>query len=225
MCYFGCVMQYENWQNFIEQETKKTYFQSIKKRLIEDNSAGKIIHPEPKLFFKAFEICNLNNLKIVILGQDPYHTPATANGLAFSVQKHRKVPPSLVNIFKELDSDLGIKNYSGDLSYWAEQGVLLLNTSLTVIEGEAGSHSKIGWEIFTDEVIKQVQSKNNIIFLLWGNHARKKKELIGGDNFVFEAAHPSPLSAHNGFFGCKHFSQANEKLIELGSRPIDWQLA
>tara|TARA_A100001388_G_scaffold276488_1_gene264403 strand:+ start:947 stop:1606 length:660 start_codon:yes stop_codon:yes gene_type:complete len=214
----------KNWNDFIDTETKKDYFDSIKKTLISDNSSGNNIYPLPKNFFRAFEICPYDKVKVVILGQDPYHTPGTANGLAFSVSNNQKLPPSLKNIFKEIFNDLGIKNDKGDLSKWAHQGVLLLNSSLSVIEGKAGSHSKIGWQIFTDRAVRVIQNKKNIIFMLWGNYAKQKKELISNGNFILEAAHPSPFSANSGFFGCKHFSKANNKLISLGLDPIDWSL-
>ncbi len=224
MCYFYLVDMHNNWQSFIDCEIKKPYFADIKKRLISDNKQGKIILPNPKDYFRAFNLCELENLKVVIIGQDPYHTPGVANGLAFSVRKQQKIPPSLQNIFKELKTDLGIDNTHGDLTNWAKQGVLLMNTSLSVCSGLAASHSNIGWEEFTNKAINLLQNKKNIVFLLWGNFARKKKDLIGHENYILEASHPSPLSAHNGFFGCKHFSKTNERLIDLGLAPIDWKL-
>ncbi len=214
----------KNWHDFINSETKKNYFREIKNSLISDHNSGKKIYPESKNFFKAFEICPYEEVKIVILGQDPYHTPGTANGLAFSANKNQKLPPSLKNIFKEIHEDLGVKNEEGDLTRWAEQGVLLLNSSLSVTEGEPGSHSEIGWQIFTDEAVKLIQKKKNIIFMLWGNFAKQKKELIKDGNYILEASHPSPLSANVGFFGCKHFSRANKILIDQGLDPIDWSL-
>lgn len=215
---------HETWKSFINFETKKPYFKKIKDHLISDNAEGKIVLPEPKNFFRAFDLCELNKVKVVIIGQDPYHTPGVPNGLAFSVNKNQKLPPSLINIFRELESDLGVKNYIGDLSAWSRQGVLLLNTCLSVCAGLPASHSNIGWENFTNAAIEEIQKKRNIIFLLWGKHAQQKKAFIQEDNFILEAAHPSPLSANNGFFGCNHFSKTNNLLTSLGSDPIDWQL-
>ena len=215
---------HETWKSFINFETKKPYFKEIKDHLISDNAEGKIVLPEPKNFFRAFDLCELNKVKVVIIGQDPYHTPGVPNGLAFSVNKNQKLPPSLINIFRELESDLGVKNYIGDLSAWSRQGVLLLNTCLSVCAGLPASHSNIGWENFTNAAIEEIQKKKNIIFLLWGKHAQQKKAFIQEDNFILEAAHPSPLSANNGFFGCNHFSKTNNLLASLGSDPIDWQL-
>lgn len=215
---------HETWKSFINFETKKPYFKKIKDHLISDNAEGKIVLPEPKNFFRAFDLCELNKVKVVIIGQDPYHTPGVPNGLAFSVNKNQKLPPSLINIFRELESDLGVKNYIGDLSAWSRQGVLLLNTCLSVCAGLPASHSNIGWENFTNAAIEEIQKKENIIFLLWGKHAQQKKAFIQEDNFILEAAHPSPLSANNGFFGCNHFSKTNNLLTSLGSDPIDWQL-
>ena len=215
---------HKTWKSFINFETKKPYFKKIKDHLISDNAEGKIVLPEPKNFFRAFDLCGLNEVKVIIIGQDPYHTPGVPNGLAFSVNKNQKLPPSLINIFRELESDLGIKNSSGDLSAWSRQGVLLLNTSLSVCAGLPASHSNIGWENFTNAVIEEIQKKKNMIFLLWGKHAQQKKALIQENNFILEAAHPSPMSANNGFFGCNHFSKINNLLTSLGSDPIDWQL-
>ena len=215
---------HKTWKSFINFETKKPYFKKIKDHLISDNAEGKIVLPEPKNFFRAFDLCELNKVKVIIIGQDPYHTPGVPNGLAFSVNKNQKLPPSLINIFRELESDLGIKNSSGDLSAWSRQGVLLLNTSLSVCAGLPASHSNIGWENFTNAVIEEIQKKKNMIFLLWGKHAQQKKALIQENNFILEAAHPSPMSANNGFFGCNHFSKINNLLTSLGSDPIDWQL-
>ena len=218
------MSEHKTWKSFIDYETQKPYFREIKDRLLSDNACGKIILPEPKNFFKAFDLCEMQKVKVVIIGQDPYHTPGVPNGLAFSVNRNSKLPPSLMNIFKELEADLGIKNSIGDLTSWSKQGVLLLNTSLSVCAGLPASHSKIGWELFTDTVINVIQQKKNIVFLLWGKHAQKKGDLIENNNFILEAAHPSPLSAHNGFFGCGHFSKTNNFLASLGSDPIDWQL-
>ena len=214
----------QSWVDFINLETKKDYFKEIKDSLLSDHNSGKKIYPEPKNFFKAFEICSYENVKVVILGQDPYHTPNAANGLAFSVNKNQKLPPSLKNIFKEIKNDVGVENETGNLTKWAKQGVLLLNSSLTVVEGMPGSHSQIGWQIFTDKAVQLIQRKKKVIFMLWGNFAKQKKQLIEDNNFILEAPHPSPFSANSGFFGCKHFSKANEILSDLDLDPIDWSL-
>ena len=154
----------QSWVDFINLETKKDYFKEIKDSLLSDHNSGKKIYPEPKNFFKAFEICSYENVKVVILGQDPYHTPNAANGLAFSVNKNQKLPPSLKNIFKEIKNDVGVENETGNLTKWAKQGVLLLNSSLTVVEGMPGSHSQIGWQIFTDKAVQLIQRKKKVIF-------------------------------------------------------------
>ncbi|RPG42746.1 MAG: uracil-DNA glycosylase [Gammaproteobacteria bacterium TMED112] len=218
------MSNHETWKSFINFETKKPYFKKIKDHLIADNASGKIVLPEPKYFFRAFDLCEKNKVKVVIIGQDPYHTLGIPNGLAFSVNRNTKLPPSLVNIFKELEADLGITKSCGDLTAWSKQGVLLMNTSLSVCAGLPASHSNIGWENFTNAVIDEIQKKKNIIFLLWGKHAQKKKDIIHKDNFILEAAHPSPLSANSGFFGCAHFSKTNNLLVSLDLDPIDWQL-
>ncbi len=178
--------------------------------------------------FNCFKYTPLKDLKAVILGQDPYHNQGQAMGLSFSVPNGIVPPPSLVNIYKELYTDLGISPVkSGDLTKWAKNGVLLLNTSLTVRGGLANSHKNIGWEVFTDSVIKKISdNKENVVFLLWGGNARSKKKLIDTKkHLILECAHPSPLSAYNGFFGCKHFSKTNEYLIKHGISPIDWDLS
>ena len=177
--------------------------------------------------FNAFKITPYKSIKAVILGQDPYHEPGQAHGLCFSVKEGTKLPPSLVNIYKELYSDLGIEpSESGDLTAWAKQGVLLLNTTLTVRRGVANSHSKCGWTEFTDEVIKKISEREKpVVFILWGGNARAKKSLIDlSRHFVIESAHPSPLSCYNGFFGSKPFSRTNEYLKSIGETPIDWRL-
>ena len=180
MCYFYQMNQHNNWQSFIDYETKKSYFSDIKKRLISDNKKGKTILPDAKNYFKAFELCKLEDVKVVIIGQDPYHTPGVANGLAFSVRKEQKLPPSLHNIFKELKSDMGYKiPTSGNLELWAKQGILLLNATLTVRAHKPGSHQKKGWEIFTDKIISLISEKHeHIVFILWGNFAKQKIKLI-----------------------------------------------
>lgn len=195
-----------------------------------EEAAGKIIYPPRGQRLAALELTPLPAVKVVILGQDPYHGPGQAHGLAFSVQRGVKVPPSLVNIFKELESDLGLPRPAhGNLTYWAEQGVLLLNNALTVEAGKAGSHQGKGWEEFTDAAVAAVAARPDpIVFLLWGSHAQKKAArvpgLASGPHLVLKAPHPSPLSAHAGFFGCRHFSQTNVFLESHGQRPIDWRV-
>lgn len=185
-----------------------------------------IVYPSMYDIFNAFKYTPYSSVKAVILGQDPYHNEGQAHGLCFSVQKGVELPPSLVNIYKELKSDLGIEpSKSGCLTKWAENGVFLLNSTLTVRAGQANSHSGCGWQQFTDEVIKILAAREKpMVFLLWGGNARSKKKLISGNHLVLECAHPSPLSAYNGFFGCKHFSKANQFLIEHGETPIDWHV-
>ncbi len=194
--------------------------------LHEEKAAGKRVFPSGSQIFKAFELTPVSELKVVILGQDPYHGPGQAHGLSFSVPRNMPAPPSLRNIFKEIEDDLGVR-MSGypDLEKWARQGVLLLNAILTVRSGEAASHSKIGWEEFTDAVIRYISNNcEGVVFLLWGNFARSKSVLIDRSRHcVLEAAHPSPL-ARGAFFGCRHFSRANEFLASTGREPIDWQL-
>ncbi|MEP6594786.1 MAG: uracil-DNA glycosylase, partial [Ginsengibacter sp.] len=192
-----------------------------------EKALGKKIYPPGSLIFNAFYKTPFDKVKVVILGQDPYHNVGQAHGLSFSVPKGVAKPPSLVNIFKELESDLGIPPAShGDLEKWAQQGVLLLNATLTVRENEPGSHSKIGWINFTDEVIKKIsEEKKVIVFLLWGRFAQDKRILIDETrHHVLKAAHPSPFSADKGFFGCRHFSKTNELLMKQGDEPIDWKL-
>lgn len=195
-----------------------------------EEAAGKTIYPPRGQRLAALDLTPLDAVKVVILGQDPYHGPGQAHGLAFSVQPGVKVPPSLVNIYKELESDLGLPRPShGNLEHWARQGVLLLNNALTVEAGQAGSHQKRGWEEFTDAAVRAVAAQAEpAVFLLWGSHAQKKAarvpELSNGPHLVLEAPHPSPLSAYNGFFGCRHFSKANAFLEAHGRSPIDWRL-
>lgn len=217
-----------SWKNILKNEFKKEYFLSLTQFIKAEKAAGKKIFPAGKNIFKAFEKTPFQNVKVVLLGQDPYHGEGQAHGLSFSVPDGTRLPPSLQNIFKELKNDLGISVPSGksDLSKWAEQGVLLLNSSLTVRQAEAGSHAIYGWSEFTDTVIYEL-SKNseNIVFILWGKFARQKQHLIDETkHLVLNAAHPSPLSAHAGFFGCKHFSKTNEYLIKNNKTPIDWLL-
>ena len=216
----------QSWKNALAGEFDKDYFVSLVRFLHSEKAAGKRIFPPGRLIFRAFELTPVDKVKVVILGQDPYHGPGQAMGLSFSVPQGVKAPPSLVNIFKEIESDLGIRmSGSPDLEPWARQGVLLLNTALTVQEGIATSHSRIGWQYFTDAVIKYISDNcDGVVFLLWGRHAQEKKELIDQTkHHVLEAAHPSPL-AGGRFFGCRHFSKTNKILMEEGKTPINWQL-
>ena len=207
-------------------EFEKPYFASLVRFLHEEKTAGKRIFPPGSQIFRAFDLTPVDKVKVVILGQDPYHGPGQAHGLSFSVPDNMPAPPSLKNIFKEIESDLGMR-MSGypNLEKWARQGVLLLNAVLTVRSGEAASHSKIGWEQFTDAVIRYISDNcEGVVFVLWGNFARSKRDLIDrSKHHVLEAAHPSPL-ARGAFFGCRHFSQANNILAARGLQPIDWQL-
>lgn len=217
----------ESWKEVLKEEFKKEYFLHITTFIKTEKAAGKIIYPPGALMFNAFEKTPFDKVKIVLLGQDPYHNPGQAQGLSFSVPKGITKPPSLINIFKELQTDLGIHPaIDGDLTKWAEQGILLLNASLTVRKNEPASHSKIGWIEFTDAVIRKIsQEKKGIVFLLWGKFAQDKQSLIDETkHHVLKAAHPSPFSADKGFFGCKHFSKTNDFLMQQGLEPIDWKL-
>ena len=217
----------ESWKKILKDEFTKDYFLQIVTFIKTEKSAGKIIYPPGSLMFYAFYKTPFHNVKIVLLGQDPYHNPGQAQGLSFSVPNGIQKPPSLINIYKELQSDLGIAPaVNGNLEKWSEQGVLLLNASLTVRKNEPGSHSKIGWIEFTDAVIKKIsEEKAGVVFLLWGKFAQDKQALIDETkHHVLKAAHPSPFSADKGFFGCKHFSKANEYLMQEGLQPIDWKL-
>ena len=214
------------WKRIIDEEKVKPYFIDLKKFLLEEYDKYKV-YPRKGELFKAFELTDFSNVKVVILGQDPYHQPFQAHGLCFSVNKGIKIPPSLVNIYKEINSDLGCTVPShGNLIKWATQGVLLLNTIMSVRDSSPMSHSNKGWEIFTDKVIKELNDDNTPkVFLLWGSPSRKKKNLITNPkHLILECAHPSPLSAYNGFFGCKHFSRTNDFLKENNREPIDWQI-
>jgi uracil-DNA glycosylase len=216
-----------SWKELLKDEFTNPYFQQIVLHLKTERTQGKTIYPPGSLIFNAFNTTPVKKVKVVILGQDPYHGPHQAHGLCFSVQKGVPPPPSLVNIFKELREDIGIEipNH-GNLTHWAEQGVFLLNASLTVRAGEPMSHAKIGWAQFTDTVIKRISEKiPHVVFLLWGKFAQEKKVLIDeSKHLLLKAAHPSPLSAHAGFFGCKHFSKANAWLMSKGIDPVDWQI-
>lgn len=216
----------QTWKDALAGEFEKPYFASLVRFLREEKAAGKKIYPPGSQIFRAFDLTPLPQVRVVILGQDPYHGPGQAHGLSFSVPENMPAPPSLKNIFKEIESDLGIK-MSGypDLEKWARQGVMLLNAVLTVRSGEAASHSKIGWEQFTDAVIRYISDNcDGVVFMLWGNFARSKRDIIDrSKHYVLEAAHPSPL-ARGAFFGSRHFSQANNILASKGQKPIDWQL-
>lgn len=216
----------ESWKRVLGQEFEKEYFSKLAQYLHKEKAEGKTIFPPGNCIFKAFELCPLDRIKVVILGQDPYHGPGQAMGLSFSVPQGVTAPPSLKNIFKEIESDLGVRmSGSPDLAPWARQGVLLLNAVLTVRSGEPTSHSAIGWQTFTDAVISTISEKcEGVVFLLWGNYAKSKAPLIDRTrHHVLEAAHPSPL-ARGAFFGCRHFSKTNEILKAEGKSPIDWQL-
>lgn len=217
----------KSWKEVLQHEFDKAYFGHIVQFLKTEKQAGKIIYPPGKLIFNAFNTTPFNKVKVVILGQDPYHNPGQAHGLSFSVPIGVSAPPSLVNIFKEIEADLDIARPNhGNLEKWAEQGVLLLNASLTVEENKPMSHSKVGWHEFTNSVIHILsEKKDKLVFLLWGGFAKSKTELIDTKKHcVLTAAHPSPLSAHNGFFGCRHFSKANAWLQKNDIQPIDWSL-
>lgn len=216
-----------SWKKALKKEFNQSYFQNIVAHLKTEKLQGKTIYPRGGDLFRAFNTTSLDKVKLVIIGQDPYHGAGQAHGLSFSVQKGIAPPPSLLNIFKELKEDVGIDMpYHGDLTHWAEQGVFLLNASLSVRAGEPMSHSKIGWVQFTDQVIRTLSDqKQSIVFLLWGKFAQEKILLIDQKkHLVLKAAHPSPLSAHAGFLGCRHFSKANQWLMSKGMDPIDWQL-
>lgn len=213
-----------DWNEILKDEFSKSYYLSLREFLKEEYKSFRIF-PEMKNIFSALTLTPYRDVKVVILGQDPYHGEGQAHGLAFSVKDGVALPPSLRNIYKEIFEETGNEQPpSGDLTRWAKQGVLLLNTSLTVREGEANSHQGKGWEVFTDEIIKRLNEREKmVVFLLWGRNARDKKKLITNKNHrVFEAAHPSPLSAYNGFFGCGHFNSANRELVLAGELPIIW---
>jgi uracil-DNA glycosylase len=217
-----------SWKEVLKHEFTKPYFLEIVTFLKTEKAAGKTIYPPGPLIFNAFDKTPFSKVKLVILGQDPYHNPGQAHGLSFSVPNGIKPPPSLINIYKEIQSDIGVQMpfQFGNLTQWAEQGILLLNAVLTVRANEPASHAKIGWMDFTDAVIKKISDeKEGIVFLLWGKFAQDKQILIDETkHFVLKAAHPSPFSADKGFFGCKHFSKANALLTKQGEAPIDWKL-
>ena len=218
----------QTWKEALSEEKTQPYFKQIVQFVEQERAAGKSIFPPQQHVFNAFRYTDFSDVKVVILGQDPYHGPGQAHGLCFSVLPGVKPPPSLVNIYKELANDIPgfqIPDH-GHLTAWAEQGVLLLNTVLTVEQGMAHSHAKIGWETFTDHVIAQLNThRKGVVFLLWGSHAQKKGAMIDTQrHHVLTTTHPSPLSAHRGFLGCKHFSQTNHLLTQQGEHPINWQI-
>ena len=216
-----------SWKEALAGEFDTPYFKELAD-FVRDEYKSATVYPPPKFIFRAFELCPFDKVKVVILGQDPYHGPGQANGLSFAVKDGMTVPPSLRNIFKEIEADIGepMKNRSGDLERWAKQGVLLLNATLTVRASSPGSHQNKGWEQFTDAVIQTLSEKReHLVLILWGNYARGKKPLIDSTKHkVIESPHPSPFSAHNGFFGSKPFSKTNAYLREHGEVPIDWHV-
>ncbi len=215
----------KGWKEQLHSEFNKPYFHEIAAFLKIEKQQGKIIYPSGSVIFNAFDKTPFNEVKVVLLGQDPYHGPNQAHGLCFSVPNNIPMPPSLINIFKELKTDIGMPiPVTGNLTTWAEQGVFLLNATLTVRAGEPNSHSKIGWANFTDAVIKTISSKKEgVVFLLWGRFAQEKQSLIDETRHrILKAAHPSPFSADKGFFGCKHFSKTNELLMQQGLDAINW---
>ncbi len=215
----------QSWKDALNGEFEKDYFIKLTDFVRGEYLSGKTIYPEPKNIFNAFNLCPLDKVKVVIIGQDPYHEPGQAHGLCFSVENGIDLPPSLINIYKEIESDIGHKSITnGDLTDWAKQGVLLLNSTLTVQAHMAASHAGHGWEQFTDAVINAVaQNKKHVVYMLWGSFAQKKAAIVNpNDNLILSSAHPSPLSAYRGFFGNHHFSRANEYLIQNGETPINW---
>ena len=216
-----------SWKAVLGEEFEKPYMVSLKQFLIQEKAAKKTLYPKSDVIFSALDHIDFNKVKVVILGQDPYHGPGQAHGLCFSVPPSIPAPPSLKNIFKEMNQDVGTENgVNGCLTSWAEQGVLLLNSVLTVERGQAASHQNKGWEEFTDVVIQHLnQSREGLVFMLWGAYAQKKGQFIDGQkHLILKAPHPSPLSAHRGFFGSQHFSQTNQYLSQHGSVAINWQL-
>ncbi len=214
----------QSWKEVLQEEFDKSYFETLT-NFVKQEYKNKKIFPPPKDIFKAFDLCPFDQVKVVILGQDPYHGPGQAHGLCFSVNQSIPKPPSLVNIYKEISDDLGksIPNH-GNLEHWANQGVFLLNAILSVVASQPASHRNKGWEEFTDAVIRIISDrKEHVVFLLWGSYAQSKSVLIDqSKHLILKAPHPSPLSAHRGFFGCKHFSKANEYLKSVGLEEIDW---
>ena len=219
------VKIHSSWLPYLEDEFKKEYFKKLTGFVKQEYIHTKI-YPEGKNIFRAFELCPFETVKVVILGQDPYHGAGQANGLCFSVNENIQKPPSLQNIYKEIEDDLKVKMpENGNLDNWSRQGVLLLNATLTVRANQAGSHQKKGWEEFTDAVIKVISDKKeNIVFLLWGKYAQEKGRIIDSKkHFILKAPHPSPFSVHSGFFDCKHFSKTNEYIKSIGQKSIAWE--
>lgn len=222
----GMIKFNNKWDEILEDEFMKTYYKELRDFLKYEYS-NYVIYPEMNNIFNAFKYTSYEDVKVMILGQDPYHGAGQAHGLAFSVGENVPLPPSLVNIYKEIYSDLGITPASkGTLTKWTKEGVMLLNTVLTVRDGQANSHKGKGWEIFTDRVIELLNEREKpIVFMLWGANARSKKKIITNPkHLILECAHPSPLSAYNGFFGCRHFSKANDFLRKTGQQEIDWDV-
>lgn len=218
---------HESWKAVLSDEFQKPYFHALKSFLLSEKQAKQVVFPPGKQIFNAFDTTPFDKVKVVILGQDPYHGPGQAHGLCFSVQPGVRTPPSLRNIYKELESDIGFTPPGhGYLQQWAENGVLLLNAILTVRAHQAASHRGKGWEEFTDAAIRQLNAqREGLVFMLWGGFAKKKASMLDASkHLILKASHPSPLSAHNGWFGCKHFSQANDYLASKGQAPIDWSL-
>jgi uracil-DNA glycosylase len=217
----------DGWKAALAEELRQPYMHQLRQRLVAERAAGRTTYPPARLIFHAFDRTPFDQVRVVIVGQDPYHGPAQAMGLSFSVPRGVVVPPSLRNVFREIEDDLGLPRPAhGDLTHWADQGVLLLNTSLTVGAGEAGSHADWGWSGLTDAAIRALsQGREGIVFLLWGRHAQAKRALVDEQrHLVLVAPHPSPLSASRGFIGCRHFSRANEWMAARGATPIDWSL-
>lgn len=219
---------HSDWAKILEPEFAKPYFENIMHTLAQNKAAGLIIFPPESQILAALNITSFQNLKVVIIGQDPYHGVGEANGLCFSVNYGVKIPPSLRNIFLELTTDIEgfVSPNHGNLQAWALQGVLLLNTSLTVIKDNANSHAKIGWQNFTNKIIEEISNqKQKVVFILWGKNAHQMEKYIDANkHFVLKGVHPSPLSAHRGFFGCKHFSKTNQFLVSQNLKPIDWHI-
>lgn len=223
----GDIKLEESWKLALEPEFSSSYMNELRKFLVSEKQSGKQIFPKGSEYFRALDLTPLDEVKVVILGQDPYHGAGQAHGLCFSVKPGVRTPPSLVNIYKEMDADLGIPPARhGFLEHWAEQGVLLLNSVLTVEEGRAAAHQGKGWERFTDAVIRTVNNEcDGVVFILWGAYAQKKAAFVDQErHLVLKSAHPSPLSAHNGFLGSRPFSKTNEYLQSIGKDAIDWQL-
>lgn len=225
------IKLHDSWKTPLADEFASDYMARLREFLISEKAAGKRIFPKGSEYFRALDLTPLNKVRVVILGQDPYHGPGQAHGLCFSVRPGVRPPPSLVNIYKELESDIGLSRPAhGFLEHWARQGVLLLNSVLTVEMAQAASHRGKGWEQFTDAIVRLIAAKDDpVVFLLWGSYAQKKAAFVnsveqGGRHLVLKSVHPSPLSAHNGFFGSRHFSKTNAFLKDHGSEPIDWAL-